>query len=286
MAKSVTFNGGADVWACRAFGVKQQQDLPIAPFAAKSDGLESSDAYWLCATPVNLQVTRDSLVLAEDALNLSMDEAQALKSSLTRHFTELDFFVPHPQRWYLRFKEPPAITTTVLEQARRRDVSQLMPQGDDAKIWRRAMNEMQMLMHAHPVNEAREQAGKLTANSLWLWGGGAMSTVISPYTVVLSDDVFLSGLAGVSAQALPASWTEMNAECTLMVLDAQHGWETLEQRWFAPLVQALEARRICNLRICLAEVDKVHVFCIKRRDLWKFWRRTKPLDDYLNTPLS
>ncbi|MCE9633649.1 MAG: hypothetical protein K8Q92_05645 [Methylophilales bacterium] len=286
VAKRATFSGGADVWACRTFGVKQQQDFPIAPFAAKQDGLDTADAYWLCATPVNLQVTRDRIALAEDTLNLSMDEAQALKSSLTRHFTELDFFVPHPQRWYLRLKEPPAITTTLLEQAFRRDVSGLMPLGSDAKIWRRAINELQMLMHAHPVNEAREHAGKLTANSLWLWGGGVMATAISPYATVLSEDVFVSSLAGRGAKPLPTSWKELSAESTLVVLDAQSGWEALEERWFANVLHALQTGQTHGVRVCLAEEDKVHVFSIKRRDLWKLWRRTKPLADYLNTPLS
>lgn len=271
VANQTVFEGGAVAWLCRVFGVARQQDLPIAPFAAKSDGLAVGSAYWLRATPVNLQVARDSIVLAEDKLNLSAEESQALVASLAQHFDDMSFFAPHPQRWYVRLESPPDITTTLLEQARGSDVSRLMPQGADAKHWRNRLNEMQMLLHAHPVNESREAAGKLTANGLWFCGGGVELDVISSFTAVLSDDVFLRGLA--RAHPVPSAYTAL-ADASLIDIEAQR---TLEQHWFAPLLQALKAGQIDMLKLHLATADKVYSFNVSRRDLWKIWRKKRPL---------
>ena len=271
VADRTEFGSGAEAWLCHVFGLARQQDLPIAPFAAKADGLEVWDSYWLRATPVNLQVARDSIVLAEDRLSLSIEETQALLSSMSQHFTDMAFFAPHPQRWYMRLDAPPAMTTTLLEQARGQDVSRLMPQGAEAKLWRNRLNEMQMLLHAHAVNELREATGKLPANSLWLCGGGVMADVSSPYANVLSDDAFVRGLAG--AQPVPAAYTA-STDSTLIDLNAH---EALDKQWFAPLIQALKTGQITQLRLHLAAADKVHIFSVSRRDLWKFWRKKRPL---------
>jgi hypothetical protein len=40
--------------------------------------------------------------------------------------------------------------------------------------WRHAINEAQMVLHAHPVNQARQAAGQPVVNSLWPWGGGRL----------------------------------------------------------------------------------------------------------------
>ena len=235
VADKTMFDGGAEAWLCAVFGVAKQLDLPLAPFAAKADSLAVEDAYWLRATPVNLQVARDSIMLAEDQLNLSMDETQALLTSLAQHFDDMAFFAPHPQRWYVRLDAPPAISTTLLEQARGRDVSRLMPQGAETKQWRSRNNEMQMLLHAHPANEAREAAGMLPANSLWLWGGGVMADVVSPYATILSGDVFVRGLA--ETQPVPDAYTVF-AGSTLIDLDAR---DALEQHWFRAVVASPES---------------------------------------------
>jgi len=52
-----------------------------------------------------------------------------------------------------------------------------LPENSDnnhAKIkWRRLQNELQMLLHDHPVNAAREARGELAINGIWFWGAGA-----------------------------------------------------------------------------------------------------------------
>lgn len=50
-------------------------------------------------------------------------------------------------------------------------VSDFWPQDDSLKIWRKLLNEIQMVWHNHSVNEQRLQRGLNPANSLWLYGG-------------------------------------------------------------------------------------------------------------------
>ena len=47
-----------------------------------------------------------------------------------------------------------------------------LPRGKDARLVERWMNELQMLLFAHPVNAAREERGLPPINVVWLWGFG------------------------------------------------------------------------------------------------------------------
>ena len=48
-----------------------------------------------------------------------------------------------------------------------------LPRGRDARLVERWMNELQMLLFAHPVNVSREARGLPPINVVWLWGFGA-----------------------------------------------------------------------------------------------------------------
>ena len=52
-------------------------------------------------------------------------------------------------------------------------VSDLWPQEDSLKTWRKLLNEIQMVWHTHPVNVQRSQQGRDPVNSLWLYGGAS-----------------------------------------------------------------------------------------------------------------
>ena len=52
------------------------------------------------------------------------------------------------------------------------DVHDFMPSGRDGARIRSLMNEIQMLLHEHPVNLRRERARQLPVNGWWLWGFG------------------------------------------------------------------------------------------------------------------
>ena len=56
----------------------------------------------------------------------------------------------------------------------------------------------------------------------------------------------------------------------------------LEERWFAPLLEALRAGRVTMLTTCVP--DAAASFETTRDDLRRFWRRPRPLAAYGTTP--
>ena len=131
--------------------------------SAAFDGLAAG--CWLRADSVNLSLQRDQLLLA--SVQAGSEEAAALCASLNAHFAgqDIEFFAPHPRRWYMRLDALPRIITTPLSEVVGGDVRRALPTGEDAARWHRLFNEIQMLLHAHPLNEAREARGELPINS-------------------------------------------------------------------------------------------------------------------------
>jgi hypothetical protein len=288
----------AEAWLCQTFGVARQHDWPVAPFAALGDGLAPSDEYWLRADPVHFHLLRDCLVVA-DAFYLRTDEAEALIASLNQHFAAdgLQFFAPRADRWYLRLARQPALQTYPLAEVVGQDAKRLLPQGADAMLWHGRLNEAQMLLHDHPVNLAREQRGELPINSIWPWGGGALlKPAPSMFAAVWAEDALTLGLAQTSggAHGLPCSaaeWLQQSPAhgAHLIVLsdlakpvlrahaaDWCEALQTMEQRWFAPVLEALKRGSVASIHLHLAVPRQVRSFAAERSDLWKFWRRPKP----------
>lgn len=166
-------------YLCGLFGVSCEAGAPIAPISAAFDGL--GEGCWLRADPVHLRLQRDRLILLPE-VEVKADEAVQLCAALNEHFTGqgMVFFAPHPQRWYMRLDRLPDIETVPLSQAAGRNVRDLLPKGAEAAHWHRVFNEIQMLLHSHPANDAREARGELPVNSLWLWGGGCDTLLAKP----------------------------------------------------------------------------------------------------------
>jgi hypothetical protein len=285
---------GVEAALCDELGISRQLDWPLAPITLAADGGVPGDAYWLRADPVHLQVMRDRIVLADnDSIVLSREEADALAGSIGGHFgADLNPLPLHPQRWYLRFTQPPQLATTPLSVAVGRNIEPLLPQGGDAMRVRAQLNELQMLLHDHPVNQAREARGDLPVNSLWLWGGGRQ-----PSTCAVSVPIYASNFQAQALGAfcntrvhpLPARLDAQLLETDgIILLDAltragQYGdacgWrETmrqLEQDWFEPLRRMLNKIGPRGLRL----LDPVNgkALHLHARDAWRFWRRSRRL---------
>ncbi|MDD5385037.1 MAG: hypothetical protein PHG89_09180 [Gallionella sp.] len=170
-------------------------NAPIAPVSAAFDGL--GEGCWLRADPVHLRLQRDQLVLLPD-VEVGAGEAAQLCVALNEYFVGqgMEFFTPHPQRWYVRVDRLPDIETVSLMQAAGCNVRGLLPKGAEAASWHRIFNEIQMLLFAHPVNEAREARGELPVNSLWLWGGGCDTLLAKPADCGSSRQAALPALEG------------------------------------------------------------------------------------------
>lgn len=161
------------------FGILPDQDHSIAALSLLAENTEalshvSTDTYWLRADPIYLQADRDTaLLLAHEELELTQDEANKLVAEINRHFIDepWQLHALHPHRWYLELVKAPHLITHPLANVLGEDINQFLSVGDDASYWLKITNEIQMLLHGTNVNFERDSRGKLTANSIWLWGG-------------------------------------------------------------------------------------------------------------------
>ncbi|AYH44211.1 hypothetical protein [Azoarcus sp. DN11] len=250
---------------------------------------------WLCADPVNLSFAREHLLLNEFPGNEpAPDEVAALISALNDTFGDLGSFeAAAPNRWYLRAAAPTRARFFPLHDVVGRPVRDFLPEGEDARRWQRILNELQIVLHNHPANQAREAAGHRPVNSLWFWGGGTPpSNTPRPHGAIQTDDPLMRGFA------IAAGCTPDTPDCdkalgqdTLVVLEdlllpARHldidSWrgrlEQLEHAWFAPLATALRSKRLKELRITAAGDRGTLELTVRTADAWKFWRKPFSLD--------
>lgn len=279
-----------EAWLCERFEAPKQRDWPVAPYTLLADGGMPGGSFWMRADPVHLSVASEGLGFDGAALELSRSEADALAGTLNRHFGETLVFRPlRTERWYFSSPEAPEVATTPPWAARGTAIGGKLPSGADAMRFRAFMNEVQMLLHEHPVNTEREARGAPAVNSVWFWGGGILNIPrAQPFSLVLAEDPLARGLAlaaGISARQLPADAEAMLSTLpakgvALIVLDSASS-AALERDWFAPLLAALGRGRIGMLSLVLAGKDSLLEVETVRSDLRYFWRTRKPLESYL-----
>jgi hypothetical protein len=282
-------------WFAEAFDLGEEP-VPAGALTMMARGAHTGDALWARADPVHLRVMRDRLaVLPSEAFHIAREEAQALCDALNRHFEGVLELTPvEPQRWCARLAQPIELDARPPLEAAGTEV--------DARPtrWSAMLNEMQMLLHAHPVNEAREERVEPTVNSVWLWGlGRAPRTAHSRWQSVAAEDPVALGLARLAAvrardaprsaqawlSALPEEGRHLTVLDTLRAPLAlgddgkyREGLAALEARWFAPLLEALKEGRIGMVTIHVPDAGAA--FETIRADLRRFWRRPRALEHY------
>jgi len=285
-----------DEWLAELFGL--DTDAPVAALRRMGEPHLAPPApgqVWLCADPVYLHFAREHLILSDaSGLDLDGDEAAALVAALNETFSDLGHFeAGAPDRWYLRLAAPANVRFFPLSDVTSRPLGHFLPEGPDAALWARTMNEAQIVLHNHPVNQAREAAGRPTANSLWLWGAGReLPGLRAPAPRVLAHGPVARGLAlaaGLEARppALPHGGTDALVVLEDLLgpalhLDLERWRETLlalEATWFAPLLGALKARRATALRISAPGDRATLDLTVQAGQLWKFWHKPRNLEE-------
>ena len=149
---------------------------PPGRHCALENGLAAAGpGSWCVAQPVHLAAGLDHLRLAPLAqAGLTEDEASELGARVSSHFgtDELTVAAFVQGAWLLRFARSIDCSTQPPDAVVGHNVHDFMPAGRDGARIRSLMNEIQMLLHEHPVNQRRERARQLPVNGWWLWGFG------------------------------------------------------------------------------------------------------------------
>ena len=286
--------------------------LTAPPFGALrllGEGFEEArSGHWLCADPVHLRFHQERIILADaGAFELDDEEALAIIESLNVEFADIgQFHAASAKRWYLRLNAIPQgnffqgavnhVSAPISAVAGRRVDSEL-PKGDSTLT--RWLNEVQMFLHGHPVNERRQAEGKPAVNSMWLWGSGELGgTTLAPATKFSSlwtDNPLATGLARSLEMPLHAPVENLSTvllqggDSPLLVVDQLlqcvlyengDGWrqafEKLEIDCFMPLKNALGSKVDRIDLIAPTIYGQLH-YTLTAGERWKFWKKGQPV---------
>ena len=277
-------------------------DFSIASVSAVYDGADCSSGHWYRADPVHFKTDIDhAILLDQHQLNIRPDESASLIAHFNRHFVEdgLQLYSRHADRWYLVSENEIDVNTTRIDEAVGRDIKHFLPGGEHALSWRRLLNEAQMLFHNHDVNEQRADNHELVINSLWLWGEGEELTSKgnTGFDWLMSNEAVSSGLAMLTNQrTIPFSQNldqlpdedhglvvidDLIGPCSYGDVDAWiESLETVYEQWLEPLNTMLKKRKLGTISLYTGEG---RMFQVTANHLMKFWRRTRPLNPFVNT---
>ena len=250
------------------YGTGVDNSPPLSHQWMQQLGIAPAPGIWFVLQPVHLHIARDHLVLT-DPRQLIIDEqsSRALFGSAQPLFEELGHELRYgdARHWFVRADTWQALRTTTPDAASGHNVDVWLPSGEHAREWRRLHNEIQMLWHTHPINEAREVKGQPCINALWLWGGASPEQRPAKHDTLTVDDSLIS-------PALADDWGRW-----LLAM------QDIERRHVSPLLQQLQNKKIDGLTLQLSDTTCVKQWQVTRLDLLKFWRKPS-LNRLMRTP--
>jgi 2,3-bisphosphoglycerate-independent phosphoglycerate mutase len=147
---------------------------------ARSIELGENDSAYRC----NTITEKNGAILDYSAGHITTEESSQLIAALKKKLEkpgEIEFYPGLDYRHFLimrNFPHPEQIKCSPPHDAAGVKVSEVLPKAKvpeaekNAQILRNLISESRKILQNHPVNIAREKAGKRPANLIWPWGGG------------------------------------------------------------------------------------------------------------------
>jgi hypothetical protein len=282
-----------EAWLAHALGLASaphQPDTgaPLAIACMHGCGLqaEAADGYWFIVQPAHIQLSRTHTLLSDTrALQLTEEESRGLYDVAHPYFEELGkpLLYGAPGLWFMRADGWSNLATASPDAAATQNLSDWMPEGEHARDYRKLQNEIQMLWHEHPANEARQARGLQPVNAFWLWGGAPASASATAALAIAGGPAWMQVLAAAdqrqptAAQLIGQPGAVMLAE---LIPSAQAGdwsdWlahmQRIEDEWCAPLLAALNDGRIDRVTLMLSHRNGWTSATSSKLAQRKFWR--------------
>lgn len=249
--------------------------FPVAALVREHLAHDAGEHRWMCADLAHVKPDMTGVrLLACANLDVTRDEADALVASLQPLFADSDLILQAtlPSRWHVRVPThadvPPMDSPAAVLGD---DLIDHLPEGSTGKRWRQLLNEVQIILHQHPVNEARAAQGKPALNSLWFWGAGCLPTQVgSDVEQVFSDTLLLAALAsraGIGVRPLVQFRTDRKVTVDTL-LDLGRSGDPVACRDL--MVELLNGKRVGALVMHFAGGER---FVLRRSQRWRVWRR-------------
>lgn len=270
--------GGVDATTLAEF-----RRWPAGPSLAAAAGAGVGTAPgWAVAQPVHLAAGLDHVRMASlaDAVP-SPAEAEQLAATIRTHFAGdvfdlVDFL---DGAWLVRCTEPVDCTTHDPATLTGRNIHDYLPAGRDGARMRSRMNEIQMLLHDHAINERRTSTRAAPINALWLWGFGTFDAAPQELDaarrwVLQSDDLWLRWfwrVHGGAELALGASADRdtLIAMTQLPTADAGEALAEVDSSLLERMRRSVQAGEWHSLEIH----DGVRACTLDRHARLRVWRR-------------
>jgi hypothetical protein len=258
--------------------------VPTAPFEllGLQGGAIDPNTVFACIQPVHLHATRDHLVLMHpDHIPLTADESAALleeaKPLLQDEF-KAEIIAADPCHWFINPAHFASLATHSVDQAHGRNIDWWLPRDTTelgkARAWRKLQNEIQMLWHISPINEARQANGLPAINSIWISGIGSISDLQAPNELhtashIITDHPALKGLAihlhiphqrDVTADTLVGGFA--------WLADPAAIWPMLQSTLMDETLDELELIDFPNGIVRRRTIQKSNI----KKGSWAFWR--------------
>jgi hypothetical protein len=221
--------------------------VPLAAWWAACAGLPGADdpsLGWARLTPAHWQLGTEQVSMLDPAL-LHLDEAdsRALLQAV-RELFESEGYALHglaPDTWLLAHPTIAGLACASLDRVVGRNVDLWLPADPRARRLRRLQNEVQMLLHTHPLNAEREARGDLPVNSFWLdacgaWPAGARLPRVDGARVPTGTPVLDDRLRAPALAEDGAAWAQ--------------AWQALDADILAPALQRLRLGQAQHLVLC------------------------------------
>ncbi len=197
--------------------------LPWAAFEASAAPHQA----WAFITLCHWSMGREHATLTDPAaLDITPEESHTLLAAMQPYFATSGITLHYhdPSRWLAEGAVFNDLPTASLDRAMGRNVDSLLPQSKAIKL---LQNEMQMLLYAHPINDARGAKRQTTINSFWLSGTGALrEAVIANPAVTVHRGLAPAAFAGDWA-AFAAGWAQFDATELAPLLRQQQSGQTV-----------------------------------------------------------
>jgi hypothetical protein len=227
----------------RALGWRCDAPLPWAAWAYPDNPAPQA---WI--TPCHWQIGMDQVVMLAPAyLQLSNEESQQLLQAMQPFLQEdgLEVQWHSALMWHASGRIFEGMQAVSLDRVSGANVKPWITDGHLPPSLRRLQSEMQMLLYNHPVNDARTDQGRLTVNSFWVHGSGALPAqhkALATGEVQVIDSLRAPALQG-DVQAWLAAWQQLDAQhlaplaqqaglrLTLCSETAAHTYQRAERSW-------------------------------------------------------
>lgn len=226
--------------------------LPFAALAAQRDGLGAApgDDGWALLSPAHWHVGTEQISLADPAaLGLDASTSHLFFEALAPLFADGGWSLAWgaPTRWYARHASLATQPSASLDRVIGRNVDLWLGNQAGSGPLRRLQAEAQMLLHGHPLNEAREAEALLPVNSFWLSGTGA--TQAPPASPLHVD-------SRLRAPALAEDWVAW-----------AESWAALDAGPVAELLRAADAGSAVQITLCGER--RARTFATAPRPWWR-----------------